>query len=477
MVNKGKYRKIKFKNIGRISMTTIIETLKKHKNKGSILELVTKDVLADYGFQNIRKQNSGSQYGFDLVANTKSKFDDRQEIWKFECKNLSTPINIDDIAPKLIWYLGSNTIDHFVIVSTSDISNDLDHLLSEHQFPMPIHVWSGSTLEKIIFESPLAMKRLGLESQINTDKKNDVIYIERLDKVYLPKEPVSLDVFHELDPPHAIDYLLINNNQLVKAYTEKEFRLFTCVTNWGRFPFDIYSLSVVTSNYINTTNQRILREIKPKGIYEPVKLIFNPTTTIGSEKNILQGKVFQVDAGKSEMISICLADSALPGFYEIYFKVRGKLSNKTITLFSPKFLLNIIDRNTNLLLLNVSGFHYDSPTQQILNYDDSTWENLKQLTTINNKTIYLGPSPYEIQNRIVDQKWYIRSVETLKTPIEDGYITIINPQKPSKIELDLNLPIDEELFSIDTVFKRITGQNGWQDLLPLQLERRMKIQK
>ena len=115
-------------------------------------------------------------------------------------------------------------------------------------------------------------------------------------------------------------------------------------------------------------------------------------------------------------------------------------------------------------------------TQQILNYDDSTWENLKQLTT-NNKTIYLGPSPYEIQNRIVDQKWYIRSVETLKTPIEDGYITIINPQKPSKIELDLNLPIDEELFSIDTAFKRITGQNGWQDLLPLQLERRMKIQK
>ena len=204
-------------------------------------------------------------------------------------------LSIDDIAPKLLWYFGSNTIDHFVIVSTSDVSNDLDHLLSEHQFPMPIHIWSGSTLEKIIYESPLALKRLGLEYQINTDKKNDVAYIEGIDKVYLPKEPVSLDVFHELDPPYAFDYLLINNHQTIKAYNEIKFCLFACVTNWGRYPFDIYSLSVVTSNYIHTTNQRILREIKPKGIYEPVKLTFNPTTTIGSEKNILQEKKVKKD--------------------------------------------------------------------------------------------------------------------------------------------------------------------------------------
>jgi hypothetical protein len=92
-------------------MESILHKLMNSGAKGAFLEEVLEDVLYDLNFINIARQKSGAQYGYDLIA---TKRGNRNEVWKFECKNLSSSISIDDIAPKLIWHLGNDPIDRFV---------------------------------------------------------------------------------------------------------------------------------------------------------------------------------------------------------------------------------------------------------------------------------------------------------------------------------------------------------------------------
>src|SRR5437660_3438376 len=92
-------------------MGPILERLRESEDKGKLLEKVVERALQDLGFQNVRRQLSGSQFGFDIVALRKSERGEPGEVWKFECKNLKVPITVNDIAPKLIWNFGRSVIE------------------------------------------------------------------------------------------------------------------------------------------------------------------------------------------------------------------------------------------------------------------------------------------------------------------------------------------------------------------------------
>jgi hypothetical protein len=249
-------------------MSEILDALGKSQHsqhKGSILELVLVDVLNDLGFQEVRKQQSGSQYGFDVIAYKASPADGRREVWKFECKNLSKSITVEDIAPKLVWHFGQTTIDRFIIVGPSTISNDLHHLLEQQQFPMPISVWTYDVLEKFIQSSPRAMERLGL----NYDPVSDSQKLTVDDIPSYDQKLAALDVVHELNPPYSFDYIKLDG-EVIKAFTEYELRLLVTVTNLSQMPFLIHSVEVITLDH-RTVNGRVLRLTKMKGIYKPLE--------------------------------------------------------------------------------------------------------------------------------------------------------------------------------------------------------------
>lgn len=168
-------------------MSRILNKITTADNKGSFLELLIEDVFKDMNFLNVRKQKSGSQYGYDIIGYKENK------CWKAECKNLNSEATINDIAPKLVWHIDSITIDKFVIVSVNGISNDLYHLLEQKLFSFPIEIWHSGYLEKIISESPKALNRLSiLQSEIQlkdnvsplvfpaNDLRFDIVYSRRL---------------------------------------------------------------------------------------------------------------------------------------------------------------------------------------------------------------------------------------------------------------------------------------------------------
>lgn len=442
----------------------ILKALQAPGNKGELLELVLVDVLEDLGFKSVRRQLSGSQYGFDVSAHRVSRADGRQEVWKFECKNLDRPVTVEDIAPKLLWHDGSATIDRFVIVGVSQISNDLDHLLRHHRLPMPIGVWTKGDLADLIAASPRAMARLGLRR--DPEQNLPPPDFERLNNY--PAQPISLDVVHYHDPPHAFDYVRVGD-EVLKAYTSKELRLLACVTNPTKAAFHIHSLRVTTQGY-ESVGGRVLRLVKPKGFVEPIKITFNPSRNVGSGVELLDGKVWTIGPNAVEHVTLLLDPDTVPGLYQVAFEISGRKDGETVTRLSPTFVFHVQEPGLDLLTLHVVGRHYDSPARQVLHLPRHEWRRLKRETAAADRRVYLGPSHYEVVNQKTDSTWIIRAVRT--KPGSAEHLKTWSPSELPTILLDLGTPVDEELYSARTALGRVTGEDGWQDLLPGQLGRR-----
>jgi hypothetical protein len=442
----------------------ILHELRLSPDKGGLLERVLVDLLQDLGFRGVRRQQAGSQFGYDVSAYRTSRRDARYEVWKFECKNLDGPIKVEDIAPKLIWYGGSVTIDRFVIVGTSPISNELDFMLQGHTFSMPVSVWTDVELARLIAWSPKAMKRLNLSQEVRSGEPKPEF--EHL--CSYPAAPISLDIVHKHDPPHAFDYVKTDGG-VVKAYNSTEFRLLVIVTNPTEKPFDAYALDAATLDY-RAVNSRVLQLNKPKGFVEPVKISFSPSSHIEAGVNVFGEKVLNVRAAGSEYVELLLDSNVRPGLYHLMFTLRGRSGGNEVTRHSPVFVFHVQGPDADVLTLQVGGRHYDSPAEQVLNLPRTAWKMLKREVRSSNKDIYLGPSPHEVINRKPDRTWLIRGVKT--RPAEEENTVPFSMVEPSTVIMDLGTPVDEELYSTDDAFDRSFGTDKWQNLLPVQLNRR-----
>ncbi|HEY0323067.1 MAG TPA: hypothetical protein VGC66_19075 [Pyrinomonadaceae bacterium] len=444
---------------------SVLEILRNSEHKGPALELVLQAVLDDAGFRNIRRQLSGSQFGYDLIAQRDSPVDGRDEVWVFECKNLSRTITMDDIAPKLVWHYGRAAIDRFVIVGTSPISNDLDLLLRQHQFSMQIGVWTGDTLEQLITNSPKAMKRL-FPGYITDDVK-PTPNIEALP--FYPQNSITLEVDHQLNPPYCFDYTLVDG-VVTKAFNNVELRLLVTITNPTRATLDVHSLNVITLNYQQVMG-RVLRLSKMKGLFQPLELSFLPSPNAGGSKDVLGGRVWRINGGARETLALTLDRGAPPGLYQVVFSVNGKMDGRSIVRRSSRFDIHVKGGEADILDLYVFDRHYDSPAAQLLALDDSTWKRLKDETKDRNQLVFLGPSFYEISTGLTDHTWIIRACKA--QPQGDGSRATIGFGEPTTEILNLGTAVDEELFSLDEIMCQIVG-NDWREILAVQLKRHRK---
>jgi hypothetical protein len=448
-------------------MGKVLELLQASTAKGQLLEKVLERVLPDLGFQQVRRQMSGVQFGFDISAIRMSEANAREEVWKFECKNLRGPVTVTHIAPKLIWNYTRSIIDRFVIVSVNDISNDLDHLLSGHTFSMPITIWSGEKLEKAIRSSPSAMELLGLPSG-PVQRPN----LAELEASQYPPRAILFDVFHELDPPFRFDYWF-RGNEITKAYTGSGFRLVAMITNNSERDLDIHSLDVITLEHEHISS-RVLRLAKMKGLYDPIEIRFRPSTVPGASSNILGSRIWCVKARAQEAIRLSFQENLEPGFYDIIFRARGKCAGEAVDLYSPSFVVNVRDPGEDVLVLHVMR-HYDSAAPHVLKLDQASWNSLKAETASQSKMLFLGPSLVDIPRRIRDSTWLVREVFGTPSAGNDRSISIPFKQ-PSRILLDLGIPVEEELYSLTDAIQRVCGADSSMKLLPEQIARRKLTQ-
>ncbi|MCW3070301.1 MAG: hypothetical protein JWO44_191 [Bacteroidetes bacterium] len=430
-------------------MDSIINKLEQALNKGQLLEVVLELVLIDLGYIKVKRQKSGAQYGYDLVATRQSV---KNEVWKFECKNLSNSISINDIAPKLVWHLGQEIIDRFVIVSVSEPSNYLNELLATVKFPFPIELWSREYLVQQILKSSQALKYLGIEMPVTVqDGLSPIVYEQTL---------ISFGAFYSEQLPYCYDYFM-NEKKMIKAYTEQSFNVTAVFCNNSKsFPFICTEINVITLSYAKVEG-RIFRQSKMKGIIEPEKFIFIPSTIPMRSVSILKpGQLFEVKINKDDYFAFELDDKqATDGYYEIIFEAKGKLDGREMIMYSSVFPLHITDSKADLINLYTVGKFYDTPADDILNISNEKWDQMKKIGK--DAMPFLGSTIINASEGANDATWKVRMLEG--TPADDDPQSMdVDPSKPSDIYLDLEIPIREKLYSYQDVFDKMLGTN-WQD--------------
>jgi hypothetical protein len=440
-------------------VSSILELLRTNTDKGKLLEQVLQDVLKDQGFFDVQRQLSGNQFGFDLVAFRKHR-DGRAEVWKFECKNLGKTVGLREIAPKLIFHRTNGTIDVFVIATVLPISNDLRQILEGHDFPMRIEVWSDSYLEQIILQSKRACERLGVLPSAPEGTA-------AIPQVFEPPTSCLLDVAHSMDPPPAFHYLL-RNGLPIKAYSLSGFQLLVSITNRSRADCMVRSLNLVTREFSNAPERVVILE-KPKGLFKPVEIKVRPTIHPGSEVEAFRGEIWQIAAGKSEVIRLSIASDTTPGLYGLQLVAKAQLDGQTVTMRSAELTLHVLSKSDDVLRLKVAGRHYDSPVPRLLSSPTKEWKKLKRLTSSLRHFVYLGPAPTDVTRGLIDREWFIRAL-----PVEDDGPgrKIYSSSTESQIVHSLGIPVEEELYSIDDARRRAMGEDEIQGLVSRQLSRR-----
>lgn len=153
---------------------------------------------------------------------------------------------------------------------------------------------------------------------------------------------------------------------------------------------------------------------------------------------------------------------------------RGGLSHgQRVTMFSPSFLVHIDGEKEDLLELAVHGRHYDSPTTQLLALGEDEWNMLRALSARNDRKLFLGPTLYELLHGHRDSVWVVREVAVQSGDADGLSWELIQGDEPAVVVLDLGTAVDEELYSLQAAQQRIALTDGWQDLFPIQLGRRL----
>ena len=106
------------------------------------------ELLTELGFVNVRRQASGTQFGYDIAAELVAE---EIESWFFECKRYARTIPLKEISNKLLWADTVDSLDYFVVMSNAQLSNDFRQLVQ-----MPSHrsyrilTWTGPVFRRLL---------------------------------------------------------------------------------------------------------------------------------------------------------------------------------------------------------------------------------------------------------------------------------------------------------------------------------------
>jgi hypothetical protein len=421
-------------------MGEIFSKLSATDKKGAFLELLIEDVFKDLNLSNVRRQKSGSQYGYDVIG-----YKDNQ-CWKAECKNLSIEAKLADIAPKLIWQVDSTTVDKFIIVSVNGISNDLYHLLEKKLFSFPVEIWHGEFLEKVISESPSALKRLELP-------KPDTANFLNTKPLLFPAHELKFDVVYSKGLPFSYDYFILEG-KTIKAYSEVDFCLTATLTNTTKRTFIVQEVIVRTLKFESTDSFKILRQFKQKGLIEPLKLTFIPKEYSGGETKLNNGRLIEVKNGSNEYVQFKLSKKCDPGYYELIFEINCVEGGKSFSLFSSVFCLHKKSVRNDIVNLCIVGKYYDTPVTDILNLELKAWQIIKR--DYPNRLKYLGPTDNDtLDKKNMGNTWTINLLKGKKQKENGRHSLEVKSSRKSEMLIDLKIPIEEALYTMQDVFKEM----------------------
>ena len=216
----------------------------------------------------------------------------------------------------------------------------------------------------------------------------------------------------------------MRGHQLEKWETDFEFVHRLGLYNAGTNPLIVHSLSIRTITY-EPLPRRLLVQAKMKGKFNPFRFIYKPIPNNGAVQEMLSPKMRKLDPGETEIHRLQLADSAIPGCYELEIEVGYQANGREIVSLPQRIRVCVCDAQMNSdtgnrLSLYVHGKHYDVLAKLILGMLEEKWKqvNAKMGT---GWMVYLGPTIFD-QEKGRQMPWVIQRIPIESISHEDGSI-------------------------------------------------------
>ena len=218
---------------------------------GDAFERLTEEALLEFGFFNVRRQLSGTQFGKDFSADYNDPEVSEPTHWYFECKNLAEPIGAGQVAPKLVWQLSTTALTGgFVVVGPAPISNELFELLERTEFPFHIFNWTAENFVRLLGVCPQTRAKWFPDLRIHATDREVVTWREQLlrpsSSGFEMRQPLRLRLrpkYEDRPPQYAY---FTRDGHFQKWDTARDFAHSLTLFNAARWPIILRSIRIRT---------------------------------------------------------------------------------------------------------------------------------------------------------------------------------------------------------------------------------------
>jgi len=371
------------------------ERCRRFGDLGADFEALTEMLLRELGFIQVQQQSSGSQYGRDFSAFRDTNAG--RESWFFECKNLERNVDVTMAAEKLIHHLHRN-LAAFVIIGPSQLSNDLRDLLAASPFSFEVLDWTGENFVKAILACPTTRRRWFPDVDVDVSDSDASTYRSQIFAgSFPPARPLEIRLEPRDRPPYQKAFFLVGD-ELHEYDTDLNYQHALVLHNRGRGSIIVTSITVTTLSY-RPLPQRLLVQMKMKGAYEPLTLVYRPSREPGDFVELLRGRMRQLQPGETEVHFTTLDGARLEGVYHLRVHAsylcagqerREEVRDLRLCVCSSTLDPPSIER---MRLWTWRG-HYPGLARVVLARPD---EELARIVALmgDNKLVYLGPVPHQ----------------------------------------------------------------------------------
>lgn len=385
---------------------------------GSDFEQMTEQLLLEFGFFNVRRQRAGSQHGRDFTADLDDPDGGLPTHWYIECKNLRGGIGSGEVAPKLIWHFSNERLTGgFVILGASRISNDLHEVLERTEFPFSIFDWTGNNFAKLVTLCPKTRTRWfpGLATSsgdMAAQWRSHLLHPATAG--YEMRSPLRLGVVPRFNPPFANAYFQREGRFQVWP-TDFCYWHYLSLFNACRSPLIVRSIRIRTIAY-HPLPERLLVQFKAKGLFDPLRMKYTPSTVEGSEVEVLAPNMRRLVHRETEAHHIEMAGSPKPGCYELQVLITYDGNGREATTEGPilrvcvctDWIKDAAGDPGNRLQVNVWRKHYDRLARRVLELPRDEWIRINASKT-DDSIVFLGPTMHDDLHRR-STGWRIQSL-------------------------------------------------------------------
>lgn len=357
-------------------------------DKGGDFERVTRELLGEFGFFNLRRQLAGQQFGRDLSGMLEEPGAEASR-WYFECKNLRDVISTGEVAPKLIWHLSAELLSGgFVIVGPGMLSNEVHELLARTEFPFSVFDWTGDNFVKLVGVCPETRERWfpALSPYWATEEaatwRAHLLTTERAG--YEMANPLRFFVRRHFPNPAQYAYFE-RDGHFEKWETEVSFVHVLFLSNVAKWPIVVSSIRVRTLA-CEPLPRRLLVHEKALGVLEPLRLKYAPSPSEDGCVELLGETMRSLHSRETEPFLLEMTPPPPPGLYDLQIEVTYVGNGRSWTSEAARLQVCVLGRALeeigsdpeNRLRLWVVQKHYHRAARRVLSLPPETWARINE---------------------------------------------------------------------------------------------------